>query len=153
MTYTPQPQVGRGTTITFTPSSGTGSGTAENFLSLVSISPPGSDVGEVETTLMSSTFEPYTPTIPSAEGEIKVQHWDNDPGCIGIQTACAQAPVPSGTFLITMPSGATLSFPGFPKGYQIDEIQNKEVITATIPFRRTGVGTYTPAGTGTTSNF
>jgi hypothetical protein len=151
MSYTPQPQVGRGASLTFTPSP-SGS-TATSFLSLVSLTPPASTVGEVETTLLASNFEDYVPTIPAAEGSFKVQHWDGDPGCLAMQSACSQAPVPTGVFLITLPSSATLSFPGYPKKYAIDELSNKDVIMAEIDYRKTGVGTYTPAGGGTTSNF
>lgn len=147
--YTPQTQVGRGTTIGWTPTGGS----ATAFLSMVNVTPPGASVGETENVLMSSTFKPFVPTIPEGEGSFKVQHWDNDPGCVAMQTACAVAPVPMGVFLITLPSGATLSFPGFPKGYKVDEISNEEIITAEVDYRRTGVGTYTPAGGGTSSSF
>lgn len=141
MSYTPQPQLGRGTTLSWTAS--TSGATLVAFLSLQSVTPPGLAVGEVETTLMSSTFMPYLPTIPQGEGTFKVQHWDKDPGCVAMQTAVAVAPVPTGTFLITFPSGATISIPGFPKGYAIQEVTNPELITAEIPYRQTGQWTYT----------
>lgn len=141
MAYTPRSQLGRGITIGFTPVGGS----AEAFLSLVSIKPPGTTVGEVENVLASSTFEAYLPTLPAGEGSFKVQHWDGDPGCVAMQAAVQSAPVPTGTFLITMPvSGSTISFVGFPKGYEIDETDNKEIITATISYRQNGPTTVTP---------
>jgi hypothetical protein len=139
MTYVPQPQLGRGTTLSFTPTGGT----LTAFLSLISVTPPAGTVGEVENLLISSLFVPYLPTIPEGEGSFKVQHWDKDVGCMAIQTACSTAPVPLGVFLITLPSGATISFPGFPKKYAIGEIQNKEIVPADIDFRQTGPATYT----------
>lgn len=141
--YTPQPQVGRGTTITWTP----GGGSAVSFLSLVSVTPMAPTVGEVEATLLSSTFKPYLPTIPEGEGSFKVQHWDGDAGCEALMSATRQAPVPTGVFLITFPSAATLSFPGFPKKYAIAETANEELITADVDFRATGPATYTPPPT------
>jgi hypothetical protein len=140
MTYVPQPQLGRTTTISWTATGGS----LVAFLSLVSVTPPGNSVGEAETTLLASLFKPFLPTIPEAEGSFKVQHWDGNAGCVAMQAAVATAPVPTGVFLITFPSGGTISCPGFPKGYAIGETTNEEIITADIAFRQTGVATYTP---------
>lgn len=141
--YVPQQQFGRGTTLTFTPV-GVGS-TALTFPSLEAVTPPGVAVGEAETTLLTNNFKPYAPILPEGEGTFTVQHWDNDPGCVGMQVAVRVAPVPFGVFLITLPSLATISFTGFPKGYAIGEVTNEETITAEIPYRCTTPPVYTAA--------
>lgn len=139
--YVPQTQLGRGITLSWTPTGGS----STPFLSLVSVTPPANTVGEVEATLLVSLFKPYLPTVPEGEGSFKVQHWDNDPACVAMLNATRIAPVPVGTFLITLPSGATISVPGFPKKYAIDEASNEEVVMANIDYRATGPFTYTPA--------
>lgn len=141
MTYIPQTELARGTTLSWTPN-GTGAPLVA-FLSLVTATPAGNQVGEVENVLLTSIFKPYLPTLPEAEGTFTIQHWDGDAGCVAMQAAVRVAPVPLGTFLITLPSGATLSVPGFPKGYSIQELGNEEIITAEIPYRATGPTTYT----------
>jgi hypothetical protein len=140
MTYIPQTQVGRGTTLSWTPTGGS----LTAFLSLVSVTPPAGAVGEVENLLLASLFGPYLPTIPEGEGSFKVQHWDGDVGCVAMQAACRVAPVPLGVFLITLPSGATISIPGFPKKYAVGEVQNKEIVMADVDYRQTAPMTYTP---------
>lgn len=140
MTYIPQPQIGRGTTLSYTPSGGT----LKAFLSLVSVTPPATTVGEVENVLLSSLFKPYLPTIPEAEWSFKVEHWDGDPGCVALYSATQTAPVVSGTFTITLPSGATIAIPGFPKAYKIGEITNEGIIMADVDVRQNAAWTYTP---------
>lgn len=140
MVYDPQSQLGRGATISWTPTAGT----LTAFASLLSITPPATSVGEVENLLLSSTFKGYLPTVPEGEGSFKVQHWDGDPGCVAMQAACHATPTPLGVFLITFPSGATLSVPGFPKKYAIGETSNEGIIEADVEYRQTAVATYTP---------
>jgi hypothetical protein len=140
MVYTPKNQVGQGTTLSWTPTGGT----LKPFVSLVSVTPPAATVGEVESNIISAVFKPYLPTIPEAEGSFKIEHWDGDPACVAMQSACMSAPTPSGVFLITLPSGATLSIPGFPKKYAINETQREEIITADVDFRQIAPATYTP---------
>ena len=60
------------------------------------------------------------------------------PAARAMFNATQQAPVPVGTFKITLPSGKTISFTGFPKKYAISETQNKEIITADIDYRQNG---------------
>lgn len=151
MTYIPGSQLGRGATLTITPL--TTGATAIATLSLVSITPPAPTVGEVENTLLSTTFKPYLATLPEGEGSFKLQHWDGDPGCVALQTAVAVAPIPSFNFLLTLMSGATLAWTGYPKKYAIDEIENEGIVMAEVDYRQNTVAIYTPAGGGTASNF
>jgi hypothetical protein len=146
-TYTPVAQLGRGAKITFLITGASGTPTA--FLSLVSVKIPPSVVGEVENQLLVSTITPYLPTLPDAEGSFKVQHWDLDPGCLAMQQAVAQAPVPTGTFVITLLNTATFTFTGFPKKYEIDEITNPEIVTAEIDVRRNSTISYMAPGATT----
>lgn len=139
MTYVPGPQLGRGATLSWTPTGGA----LTAFLPLVSVTPPAATVGEVENLLLGSLFKPYLPTVPEAEGSFKVQHWDGDPGCAAMAAACATAPVPLGTFLITLASGGMISFAGFPKKYAISEIANEEILTADVDYRQNSAWIYT----------
>lgn len=137
----PSNQLGRGTTIAWLSDSEGASSIA--FATLVTVTPASNEVGETETTLLASVFKPYAPTIPEGEGSFKIYHLDSDPGCQAMIAACESAPVPTGKFTITFPSGATLAIPGFPKKYAIDEVENESPITAELDYRQTAPWTYT----------
>lgn len=136
-------QIGAGTTLAYR----TKANVTVPIGTIQDLDGPSVTVGEVETTRLSSTFKPYSPTIPEGEGSFTVQHNAGDPGVQALRAMVSAPPIPIVTWIVTYADGYVDEFPGFSKGYQIQSVENESVITATVPIRMTGpVETTAPQG-------
>jgi hypothetical protein len=128
------PQLGRGATLAYKTTSG---GTFNTIGNVVSVEGPNITVGEVEATILTSTFKPYLPTLPEGEVTLNVRHIGFDPAVQALRAMVATAPVPVLYWMLTYEDTSTDAFQGFPKGYSISGIENETIVDASIPIRLT----------------
>lgn len=105
-----------------------------NVGTIKSIDGPNITVGEVDATILSSTFKPYLPTLPEGEGTFNIQHMNTDTVCTKLQSLTT-VPVPTVTAKITWNDGYATTFNFFSKGYSISGVENEDIVMAAIPFR------------------
>jgi hypothetical protein len=127
---------GRGSTVAYSLTL-TGSIVYTPLATVISVDGPGITVGEVDDTLLSSTFKPYVSTLPEGEGSLTVRHNSSDVGIIEFRSLVKAAPVPVLAWEITYQDGAIDTFLAFPKGYKVTGVQNETRVTATIDLRLT----------------
>lgn len=128
-------QLGRGTTVSYRTTVGTGTYTAIG--TLVSVDGPGLTVGEVETPLLANTFKQYMPTLPEAELTLNVRLNNADAVNIAIRAAVKQAPVPIWDWKIVYPDTYIDTFSGFCKSFTVSGGENETVLMAAIAIRAT----------------
>ena len=143
---------GQGTTLSLTPKVSSGTPTAIAVLKLVSMDGPNVTRGEVEATVLSSTFKPYKPTLPEGEGSWTVQYNSLDPACTALAAAATASPAPFYTAVITYQDGGTETFDCFPKGFSITGVENESIVNATVPFRMVSAPVFA-GGTASTSSY
>jgi hypothetical protein len=126
------PQTGRGTTL------GVKVPPASTFatVGLCMSVEPAFDIGEVEATILSSTWKPFLATIGEGEATFNLRHATNDPQVIVLQ-GMLTPPVPTVHWIITFQDGGTLAFDGFIKGYKITGVENESIVDAEVPIRIT----------------
>jgi len=141
------PASGRGTTLSFVLPATSTTTTATTYIlnNITNVDGPNVTIGEVETTVLSSTFKPYVPTLPEGEMTVTAQFITGDPALQAIrQMVASGVSVPTVPWTITYPLepgltvAATDTFPGFVKGFPITGHENETVPTVAISIRITG---------------
>jgi hypothetical protein len=127
------PQTGRGTTLSYSPTSG---GTL-TLLALVTKVEPSVTIGKVETTVLSSTFKPQIPTLAEGDATFTIKYASSDPGAILLR-GMLTPPTPIGSWVITFQDLGTCTFPGFITGFKVTGVENESVVEAEVPITITG---------------
>jgi hypothetical protein len=135
------PQTGRGTTL------GVKIPPAATFatIGLCMSVEPSVDVGEVEATILSSTWKPYLSTIGEGECTFTLRHATGDAQVVAL-LAMLTPPVPTVHWLVTFQDGGSAAFDGFIKGYKITGVENESIVDAEVPIRITALPVFV-AGT------
>lgn len=138
-------QIGLGIALKYRPAGST-SGTAFTALGTVmKITPGGVTVGEVESTLLSSTWKTYVPTIPEGEAGSMVRIDKGDTSIIStFRTAISTYPVPTYTFQTLYQDGSYDLFDGFCKSYKPDDYEPEGLMGAQIDLRLNSAPVYYP---------
>lgn len=113
---------------------------------VVSVTPPGATLDDIETTDLGNTdgVKSFVPgLVDPGELQFTVRFDPEDTGHQALQDdAYSRA---TRQWKVTFPSGETLTMSGYVKGFEIQEIQPGELIEAQVTIKVTGKPTFATA--------
>ena len=139
-------QIGLGIRLGYQPVASPANTAFTNLGTVMKITPGGITVGEVESTVLSSTFKTYIPTIPEGEAGFQVRLDKGDTSIINtFRSAIANYPVPTYTWQVLYQDGSSDTFEAFPKSFKPDDYEPEGLMMASIDLRLNSAPVFHPA--------